>query len=54
MTQIRTQYTEEDKELIEGFLEAKRIFDLESQSHAQKFVIKKELKGEDLLGRYYQ
>ena len=46
VTQIRMQYTPEDKELIKEFLEAKWIFDLES--YGQTFVRK------DLLGKHDQ
>ena len=46
VTQIRMQYTPEDKELIK---EAKRIFDLESESYGQTFVKRK-----DFLGKHDQ
>ena len=49
VTQIRKQYTPEDKELIKEFLEAKRIFDLESESYGQTFVKRK-----DFLGKHDQ
>ena len=45
VTQIRMQYTPEDKELIKEFLEAKGIFDLESESYGQTFVKRKDFLG---------
>ena len=40
MTQLRTQYTPEDKELIKEFLEAKKSFSMKSQNLAQKFAFR--------------
>ena len=48
MTQLRTQYTPEDKELIKEFLEAKKSFDLKSQSLGQKFAFQEGFEGEGL------
>ena len=48
VTQLRTQYTPEDKELIKEFLEAKKSFGVKSQSLGQKFAFQEGFEGEGL------
>jgi ribosomal 50S subunit-recycling heat shock protein len=43
--QLRKEYSWEDKELIDKFLEAKRIFNLKSESLAQELEEKGQLPG---------
>ena len=43
MEQLRKEYSQEDKELIYEFLEAKRMFNLKSESPAQKVEEKEQL-----------
>ena len=48
VTQLRKQYTQQDKELIKEFLEAKMSFSLKSETPVQRF---EEFRGKGLYGK---
>ena len=48
VAQQRMQYTQEDREVIKEFLEAKKSFNLKSQSLIQMFAFQEGFKGESL------
>jgi hypothetical protein len=48
---LRKEYSQEDKELIEDYLEAKKVYNLKSEGLAQELQGKKKLPG--MLGTTY-
>jgi predicted transcriptional regulator len=48
---LRKEYSQEDKDLIEEYLEAKKVFNLKSEGLAQKLEEKKQQPG--MLGTTY-